>query len=129
MICYNDVPIQHTGVDKEGPQKPTSAGITACDRSYSGVLYGRSAVRWAWDRFRRAPATTPSPSEPSPSLHWRPLGRYSSGATAARAGALEPPVNELIDTSSVLRGREALGGILFAGRGYSLPATCSGVRR
>jgi hypothetical protein len=35
------------------------------------VCWRRSAVRWAWGRtgpFRRAPATTPSPSEPGPSL-------------------------------------------------------------
>jgi hypothetical protein len=45
------------------------------------VCWRRSAVRWAWCRtgpFRRAPATTPSPSEPGPPLHLRPLGRYSS---------------------------------------------------
>ena len=51
--------------------------------------------------FRRTPATTPSPSEPSPSLYLRPLGRYSSGArgaTAMQASALEASVNELIDT-------------------------------
>jgi hypothetical protein len=46
--------------------------------------------------------TTPSPSEPAgPTLYWQPLGRYSSGArgaTAVRAGVLEPPVNEHIDT-------------------------------
>jgi hypothetical protein len=36
------------------------------------------------------------------SLHLRPLGRYSSGArgtTAAQASALEPSVNELINTT------------------------------
>jgi hypothetical protein len=52
--------------------------------------------------FHRAPAATPSPSEPGPSLHWRPLGRYSSaarGSTAVRAGALKPSINELIDTT------------------------------
>jgi hypothetical protein len=57
---------------------------------------GRGAVRTG--PFRRAPATTPSPSEPGPSLHLRPLRRYSSGArgtsTAARAGALGASVNE-----------------------------------
>jgi hypothetical protein len=70
------------------------------------VCWRRPAVRWAWGRtgpFRRAPATTPSPSEPGPPLHWRAaLGRYSSGArgaTAVRAGALEASVNELIDTT------------------------------
>jgi hypothetical protein len=44
----------------------------------------------------------PGPSEPSPPLHLRPLGRYSSGArgtTAVRAGALELSVNGLIDTT------------------------------
>jgi hypothetical protein len=62
-------------------------------------------VRWAWGRtnpFCRAPATTPSPSEPGPSLHLRPLERYSSGArgtTAIRADAMELPVNGLIDTT------------------------------
>jgi hypothetical protein len=46
------------------------------------VCWRRSAVRWAWGRtgpFRRAPATTPSPSEPAPSLQWRPLGRALNG--------------------------------------------------
>ena len=46
------------------------------------VCWRRSAVRWARGHtglFRRTPATTPSPSEPSPSLYLRPLGRYSSG--------------------------------------------------
>ena len=68
------------------------------------VCWRRSAVRWAWGHtgpFRRTPATTPSPSEPSPSLYLRPLGRYSSGArgaTAMQASALEASVNELIDT-------------------------------
>jgi hypothetical protein len=67
------------------------------------VCWRRSAVRWEWGRtgpFRRATAAMPSPSEPGPSLHWRPLGlaalgRYSSGVrgtTAVRPGALEPPV-------------------------------------
>jgi hypothetical protein len=72
------------------------------------VCWRRSAVRSVWGRtgpFRRAPATTPSPSEPVV----RPCtctcgrwGRYSSaarGATAIRTGALEAPVNELIDTT------------------------------
>jgi hypothetical protein len=39
---------------------------------------------------------------PRPCTAWRPLGRYSSGARGTalvRAGALEPPVNELIDTT------------------------------
>ena len=68
------------------------------------VCWRRSAVRWARGHtgpFRRTPATTPSPSEPSPSLYLRPLGRYSSGArgaTAMQASALEASVNELIDT-------------------------------
>ena len=67
------------------------------------VCWRRSAVRWARGHtgpFRRTPATTPSPSEPSPSLYLRPLGRYSSGArgaTAMQASALEASVNELID--------------------------------
>ena len=74
------------------------------------VCWRRSAVRWARGHtgpFRRTPATTPSPSEPSPSLYLRPLGRYSSGArgaTAVRAGALEPPANELI-VAHLLGGR------------------------
>jgi hypothetical protein len=70
------------------------------------VCWRRSAVRWAWGRtgpFRRAPVTTtPSPSEPGPSLYLRPLGRCSSGArgtTAVQANALEPSVNGLIDTT------------------------------
>jgi hypothetical protein len=69
------------------------------------LCWRRSAVRWAWGRtnpFCRAPATTPSPSEPGPSLHLRPLERYSSGArgtTAIRANAMELPVNGLIDTT------------------------------
>jgi hypothetical protein len=69
------------------------------------LCWRRSAVRWAWGRtgpFCSAPATTPSPSEPGPPLHLRPLGRYSFGArgtTAIRAGALEPSVNGLIDTT------------------------------
>ena len=68
------------------------------------VCWRRSAVRWARGHtgaFRRTPASTPSPSEPSPSLYLRPLGRYSSGArgaTAMQASALEASVNELIDT-------------------------------
>jgi hypothetical protein len=60
---------------------------------------GRGATRAR--AFRRTPATTPSPSEPSPSLYLRPLGRYSSGArgaTAMQASALEASVHELIDT-------------------------------
>ena len=69
------------------------------------VCWRRSAVRWAWGHtgpFRRTPATTPSPSEPGPSLYLRPLGRYSyssgaRGATAMQASALETSVNELID--------------------------------
>ena len=69
------------------------------------VCWRRSAVRWAWGHtgpLRRTPATTPSPSEPGPSLYLRPLGRYSSGnrgATAVQANALETSVNELIDTT------------------------------
>jgi hypothetical protein len=69
------------------------------------VCWRRSAVRWAWGHtgpFRRTPATTPSPSESGPSLYLWPLGRYSSGArgaTAVQAGALEPSVNELIETT------------------------------
>jgi hypothetical protein len=65
---------------------------------------GRGAVRArsATAPFRRVvPVTTPSPSEPGPSLYLRPLGRYSSGArgaTAIRASALGASVNELIDT-------------------------------
>jgi hypothetical protein len=69
------------------------------------LCWRRSAVRWAWGRtgpFCRAPATTPSPSEPGPSLHLRPLGRYSSGTrgtTAVQANALGASVNELINTT------------------------------
>jgi hypothetical protein len=70
------------------------------------VCSRRSAVRWAcpWGHtapFRRTPATTPSPSEPGPSLYLRPLGRHSSGArgaAAVQASALGASVNELIDT-------------------------------
>jgi hypothetical protein len=69
------------------------------------VCWRRTPVRWAWGRkgpFRRAPVTTPSPSDTwSASLYLRPLGRYSSGArgtTAIRASVLEASVNELIDT-------------------------------
>jgi hypothetical protein len=68
----------------------------------------RSAVRWVWGHsgpFRRTPATTPSPSEPSPSLYLRPLGCCSSGArgaTAMQASALEASVNELIDMPSLV---------------------------
>jgi hypothetical protein len=69
------------------------------------VCWRCSAVRWGvWGRtgpFRRAPATTPSPTEPGPSLYLRPLGRCSSGArgtTAVQASALEPSVSKLIDT-------------------------------
>jgi hypothetical protein len=47
--------------------------------------------------FHRAPVTTPSPSEPGPSLYLRPLERYSSGARGGaaviRASALGAPVN------------------------------------
>ena len=43
---------------------------------------------------------------PRPSaMYLRPLGRYSSGnrgATAVQANALEPSVNELIDTTFVV---------------------------
>jgi hypothetical protein len=69
------------------------------------LCWRRSAVRWPWGStgpFRRVPATTPSPSEPGPPLHLRPLGSYSSGArgtAAVGAGAMEPSVNELIDTT------------------------------
>jgi hypothetical protein len=69
------------------------------------VCSRRSVVRWAWGHTapcRRTPATTPSPSEPGPSLYLRPLGRHSSGARGAtavqQASALEASVNELIDT-------------------------------
>jgi hypothetical protein len=71
----------------------------------SSIEHLCSAVCWAWGRpapFRHAPATTPSPSEPGPPLHLRPLGRCSSGArgtTAVRSGALQPHVNGLIDTT------------------------------
>jgi hypothetical protein len=68
-----------------------------------GISFIFRAV-WVWGRtgpFRRAPATTPSPGEPGPSLHWRPMGRYSSGArgttaVSLRAGAVGPPVNECL---------------------------------
>jgi hypothetical protein len=65
------------------------------------VCWRRSvAGRGATSPFRRTPATTPSPSEPGPSLYLRPLGRYSSGArgaTAVQASALEASISELID--------------------------------
>jgi hypothetical protein len=66
------------------------------------LCWRRSAVRWPWGRtgpFRRAPAAAPSPSEPGPPLHLRPLGSYISGArgtAAVGAGALKPSVNELL---------------------------------
>jgi hypothetical protein len=50
------------------------------------VCWRRSAVRWAWGRtgqLRHAPAITPSPSEPGPSLHLRPL----NGAPSAHPKA------------------------------------------
>jgi hypothetical protein len=67
-------------------------------------------ARWAWGRtgpFRRAPVAMPSPSEPGPPLHLRPfVGALQlrpalevRQTTAARAGALEPPVNAVIDTT------------------------------
>jgi hypothetical protein len=57
--------------------------------------------------FRRAPEATPRPSDQTgPSLDLRSWARYSSvarGATTLRAGALEPPVNELIDFAHALK--------------------------